>query len=89
MMNPRLFDEFAWPYLQRMYDVAKLNGKLVMHYDGHPGREYRGDVRRSLGIGLARSSLTSGRYRFRMRHIVAAKILACASAGTPHASSMR
>ena len=32
MMNPRLFDEFARPYLQRMYDVGKRNGKLVMHH---------------------------------------------------------
>jgi uroporphyrinogen decarboxylase len=32
MMNMRMFDEFARPYLQRIYDVGKRHGKLVMHH---------------------------------------------------------
>lgn len=32
MMSPRSFDEFARPYLQRIYDAGKKNGKLVMHH---------------------------------------------------------
>lgn len=32
MMNMNMFHEFARPYLQRIYDVAKDNGKLMMHH---------------------------------------------------------
>jgi uroporphyrinogen decarboxylase len=32
MMSMKMFDEFARPYLQRIYDVGKRNGKLVMHH---------------------------------------------------------
>ncbi len=32
MMNMRMFDEFVRPYLQRIYDVAKRHGKLMMHH---------------------------------------------------------
>jgi len=32
MMSMPMFDEFARPYLQRMYDVGRRNGKLVMHH---------------------------------------------------------
>jgi uroporphyrinogen decarboxylase len=32
MMSARMFAEFVRPYLQRMYDVGRRNGKLVMHH---------------------------------------------------------
>lgn len=32
MMSGRMFAEFVRPYLQRMYDVGRRNGKLVMHH---------------------------------------------------------
>jgi uroporphyrinogen decarboxylase len=32
MMSPRMFAEFVRPYLQRIYDVGRRNGKLVMHH---------------------------------------------------------
>lgn len=32
MMSPRMFDEFVRPYLQRIYDVGKRNGKPIMHH---------------------------------------------------------
>jgi len=32
MMSQRMFDEFVRPYLQRIYDVGRRNGKLVMHH---------------------------------------------------------
>jgi len=32
MLNRVLFDEFVRPYLQRIYDVGKRYGKLVMHH---------------------------------------------------------
>lgn len=32
MMSARMFGEFVRPYLQRMYDVGRRNGKLVMHH---------------------------------------------------------
>ena len=32
MMSQPMFDEFVRPYLQRIYDVGRRNGKLVMHH---------------------------------------------------------
>lgn len=32
MMSMPMFNEFVRPYLQRIYDVGKRNGKLVMHH---------------------------------------------------------
>jgi uroporphyrinogen decarboxylase len=32
MMNMAMFNEFVRPYLQRIYDVAKRHGKLMMHH---------------------------------------------------------
>jgi uroporphyrinogen decarboxylase len=32
MMSMKMFDEFVRPYLQRIYDVGRRNGKLVMHH---------------------------------------------------------
>jgi len=32
MMSSRMFDGFVRPYLQRIYDVARKNGKLMMHH---------------------------------------------------------
>lgn len=32
MMSSRMFQEFAKPYLQRLYDVGRKNGKPVMHH---------------------------------------------------------
>ncbi|HWQ56703.1 MAG TPA: uroporphyrinogen decarboxylase family protein [Bryobacteraceae bacterium] len=32
MMSSRMFQEFARPYLQRIYDVGRKNGKPVMHH---------------------------------------------------------
>lgn len=32
MMSQRMFDEFVRPYLQRIYNVGKRNGKPVMHH---------------------------------------------------------
>jgi uroporphyrinogen decarboxylase len=32
MMSARMFREFVQPYLQRIYDVGRRNGKLVMHH---------------------------------------------------------
>jgi uroporphyrinogen decarboxylase len=32
MMSERMFREFVKPYLQRIYDVGKRHGKLVMHH---------------------------------------------------------
>lgn len=32
MMSAPMFREFVRPYLQRMYDVGRRNGKLVMHH---------------------------------------------------------
>ncbi len=32
MMSPRMFREFVRPYLQRMYNVGRRHGKLVMHH---------------------------------------------------------
>ena len=32
MMNMRMFNDFARPYLQRIYDVARQHGKLMMHH---------------------------------------------------------
>jgi uroporphyrinogen decarboxylase len=32
MMSMKMFNDFARPYLQRIYNVGKHNGKLVMHH---------------------------------------------------------
>lgn len=32
MMSKPMFNQFARPYLQRIYDVGRRNGKLVMHH---------------------------------------------------------
>jgi uroporphyrinogen decarboxylase len=32
MMGQRMFNSFARPYLQRIYDVGRKNGKLTMHH---------------------------------------------------------
>ncbi len=32
LMSPRMFNEFVRPYLQRIYDVGRRNGKLMMHH---------------------------------------------------------
>jgi uroporphyrinogen decarboxylase len=32
MMSMRLFNEFVRPYLQRIYDVGRKHGKLIMHH---------------------------------------------------------
>ncbi len=32
MMSPALFDEFVRPYLQRIYNVGRRHGKLIMHH---------------------------------------------------------
>ncbi|MGB9605634.1 MAG: uroporphyrinogen decarboxylase family protein, partial [Bryobacteraceae bacterium] len=31
MMSPAMFDQFVRPYLQRIYDVGRRHGKLIMH----------------------------------------------------------
>jgi uroporphyrinogen decarboxylase len=32
MMSPALFNRFVRPYLQRIYDVGRRHGKLIMHH---------------------------------------------------------
>lgn len=32
MMSPAMFDTFVRPYLQRIYDVGRRHGKLIMHH---------------------------------------------------------
>jgi len=32
MMSPAMFEEFVRPYLQRIYDVGRRHGKLIMHH---------------------------------------------------------